>query len=71
MILGKIQEGEKKIKLNINLKCSKCNTQVPGGIQTGEKYYGTASFITEIEEFKKKYQCGRCRDKNRIKTKES
>lgn len=67
MILGKIHEGEKKIKFNIDLKCSQCKVHVPGGMQTGEKYYGTASFIKEIREFKKRYLCGRCRDKHRVK----
>ncbi len=33
---------------------------------TSEKYYGTYSFMLEIDDFKKKYLCGTCRDKTRI-----
>jgi hypothetical protein len=32
MIIGKVSKDEKKIKFNLNLKCSKCGKKVPGGI---------------------------------------
>lgn len=69
MIIGKIEKDEKRVKFNLDIKCSNCKTQVPGGIQTSEKYYGTNSFYKEIENFKKTYLCGRCRDKKRVNPK--
>lgn len=66
MIIGKInKENRKKFKLDII--CSSCKTRVPGGMQTSEKYYGTEEFKKEIEEFKKSYFCGKCRDEKRVK----
>ncbi|MFB5617317.1 MAG: hypothetical protein ACE5Q4_01470 [Nitrosopumilus sp.] len=32
---------------------------------TSEQYYGTYSFLLEVDDFKKKYLCGICRDKKR------
>ncbi len=69
MIIGKIKKDEKRVKFNLDIKCSNCKTQVPGGIQTSQKYYGTDSFYKEIEHFKKNYLCGRCRDKKRVNSK--
>jgi hypothetical protein len=66
MIIGKIDEGEKKIKLNLDLSCTNCGKKVPGGIQTSEKYYKTEEFSKELEDFKKNYLCGQCRDKKRV-----
>ncbi len=66
MIIGKISEGDKKVKLNLEIFCTNCGKKVPGGIQTSEKYYGTEKFLSELEDFKKNYLCGQCRDKNRI-----
>ncbi|MDH3192005.1 MAG: hypothetical protein OEM18_04910 [Nitrosopumilus sp.] len=69
MIIGKIKNNEKRIKFNLEIKCSNCKTEVPGGMQTSEQYYGSESFLKEIEKFKKNYLCGKCRDKKRIKQK--
>jgi len=66
MIIGKIGKNEKKIKFHLNLKCSKCHKKVPGGMQSSESYFDSESFKIEIENFKKKYLCGICRDKKRI-----
>lgn len=66
MIIGKIKKNEKRVKFNLDIKCSNCKTQVPGGVQASEKYYGTDSFYKEIKDFKKNYLCGRCRDKKRV-----
>lgn len=65
MIIGKVGKDEKKIKFEIVLQCSKCGKKVPGGMKTGENYFGTDEFKTEIANFKKNYQCGICRDKTR------
>ncbi len=65
MIIGKISENEKKIKFNEEIRCSNCGKQVPGGLQAGESYYQTKPFKTELENFKKSYLCGICRDKKR------
>ena len=66
MIIGNIKENEKKIKLNLDIKCTKCGKKVPGGIQTSEKYFETKEFKSEIDNFKTNYLCGRCRDKKRV-----
>ncbi len=69
MIIGKIQKDEKKVKLDLDIYCTNCGKKVPGGIKTSEKYYGTKSFLNEIEDFKKNYLCGICRDKKRVNKK--
>ena len=66
MIIGKIEPDDEKIKFNLDITCTNCSSSVPGGIQTSKKYYGTDSFYREIEDFKKTYLCGRCRDKKRV-----
>ena len=66
MIIGKIEKNDKRIRFHLNIKCTKCGKQVPGGMLTSEKYFGSESFEREINEFKKKYLCGICRDKKRI-----
>ncbi len=65
MIFGKIEENEEVIKFNLELKCSNCNKKVPGGMKSGKNYFNTIKFNKEIEEFKKIYLCGICRDKNK------
>ncbi len=66
MIIGKISENEKKVKFDVEIHCTNCNKKVPGGLQTGEKYYQTNEFKIELEDFKKNYLCGICRDKKRL-----
>ena len=65
MIIGRIGKNEKKIKFELDVKCSKCGKKVPGGMKASEKYYGTDSFKEEIQNFKENYLCGTCRDKKR------
>lgn len=66
MIIGKISKNEKIIKFDIQIHCTNCGKQVPGGLKTGEGYYQTKEFVREIEEFKKNYLCGICRGKKRL-----
>lgn len=65
MIIGKVGKNEKKIQFELDLKCSKCDKKVPGGMKTGENYFDTDEFKIEIANFKKNYLCGICRDKIR------
>jgi hypothetical protein len=65
MRIGKISEKEKKVRFNVEIYCTNCNKKVPGGLLTGENYYGTELFKKELELFKKTYLCGICRDKKR------
>ncbi|MFQ5440141.1 MAG: hypothetical protein ACE5DL_01620 [Nitrosopumilaceae archaeon] len=66
MIFGKIQEGERTIRLNSEIICSNCGKMVPGGIKISERYSKTNEFKKELKEFKKNYLCGICRDKKRV-----
>ena len=66
MIIGKINEDEKRRKFELEIICTNCKIKVPGRMQSSEKYYGTDLFKKEVEEFKKNYLCGRCRDKKRV-----
>ena len=65
MLLGRVSENEKEIRLDVEIHCTNCHKKVPGGIKTGEKYSQTKEFKTELEDFKKNYLCGICRDKKR------
>jgi len=67
MIFGKIGENEQVIKFNLELRCINCNKKVPGGMKSAKNYFKTIEFNKELEEFKKKYLCGICRDEKRIK----
>lgn len=65
MIIGRVLDGEKKVKFDEEVICTNCAKKVPGGLQTGESYYQTKEFQVELENFKKNYLCGVCRDKKR------
>lgn len=65
MIIGRVLENEKKVKFDEEIICTNCGKKVPGGLQTGESYYQTQEFQVELENFKKNYLCGICRDKKR------
>ena len=69
MNIGKIDKNERKIKFHLDLNCTKCGKKVPGGMQTSENYFGSDSFNIEIDNFKKNYLCGICRDKKRLPAK--
>ena len=66
MIIGKIQEGEKTIRLTVDIHCTNCKKNVSGGIKTSKKYSNTDDFKIKLKEFKKNYLCGVCRDKKRV-----
>lgn len=65
MIFGRVLENEKKVEFEANITCTICGKKVPGGLKTGESYYKTQEFNKELENFKKNYLCGICRDKKR------
>jgi len=65
MIIGKISKDEKKVKFQMDINCNNCGKKVPGGLQTGEKFYNSEYFKKELEKFMKTYLCGICRDKKR------
>jgi len=66
MIFGKIKENEKIIKFNVEIQCTHCGKKVPGGMKTGEGYFETKKFNSDLKEFRKTYLCGVCRDKKRV-----
>ena len=65
MIIGKIEPDEKTVRFNLEIFCSNCGKKVPGGMKSSEKFYNSKEFEKEIENFKKNYLCGICRDKKR------
>ena len=65
MIFGKIEKNEKIIKFNVEMQCINCCKKVPGGMKSGETYFKHIEFNKDLEEFKKTYLCGVCRDKKR------
>jgi len=69
VIIGKINDSEPSIRFNLNLNCTKCGKKVPGGMRTSKKYFGSHSFKLEVDNFKKNYLCGICRDKKRVNDK--
>ena len=66
MIIGKIEENEERVKFNVPINCTECKKSVPGRIISGEKYSKTKAFKVELENFKKDYLCGICRDRKRV-----
>jgi len=66
MIIGKISENEKSVRFDVEIHCTSCGKKVPGGLKASEKFYGTEPFKKELEQFKKNYLCGICRDKKRL-----
>jgi len=66
VIIGKILENEKIVKFDIEIHCTNCDKKVPGGLKTSEKYYQTKAFKIELEDFKRNYLCGICRDMKRV-----
>ena len=66
MIIGKISEKERKISIDVDIHCTNCGKQVPGGLKVGEKYHKTNEFKIELENFLQSYLCGSCRDKKRV-----
>ena len=69
MRIGNFTNNESTIKFNLNLNCTNCGKNVPGGMLTSKKYFGSYSFFLEIDDLKKTYLCGICRDKKRINDK--
>jgi hypothetical protein len=67
MNIGRLNKNDKKIRFHLDIQCTICGKKVPGGMQTSERYFGSDLFKTEIQNFKKNYLCGTCRDKKRRK----
>lgn len=67
MKVGNYPNDEREIRLNLEILCSNCGKRVPGGILTGENFANSLEFKEEIEQIKRSYLCGICRDKFRIK----
>ena len=66
MIIGKIDDNEKRVKFNVPIHCTDCNKTVPGRIVSAERYSQTKAFKIELEKFKEDYLCGICRDRKRV-----
>jgi len=67
--IGKIEKKDLTTHFNLNLNCIDCGKKTPGGMVASTNYFGSYSFFLEIDDFKKKYLCGKCRDKKRINEK--
>ena len=44
MNFGRFSKDEKKIRIEVEIHCSNCQKRVPGGLQTGEKFYKSDEF---------------------------
>ena len=66
MRIGNFNINESTIRFRLNLTCTACQKNVSGNMLTSKKYFGSYSFLLEIDELKKNYLCGKCRDKKRI-----
>lgn len=66
MKIGKFPDSEREIRLEIEIHCTNCDKQVPGGIQTGKKYSQSEKFQKDLKELRENYLCGICRDKKRV-----
>ncbi|MCY4490271.1 MAG: hypothetical protein OXC46_02275 [Thaumarchaeota archaeon] len=62
MIIGKLEKNSEKVRFHLDLKCTRCQKKVPGGMATPKDYFGTYSFFLEVDHLKKTYMCGVCRD---------
>ena len=71
MIIGKISKDDKRVKFTLEIHCTECGKEVPGGLQSSERFYQTKEFKLELERFKENYLCGICRDKKRVSKNQS
>ncbi len=69
MIIGKINKNDKVQRFDSDICCTNCKKKVPGGLKTSKKFYETKEFKKELEDFKKEYLCGICRDRKRTQKK--
>lgn len=66
MILGRIEEGQKRIRLEREMRCTRCSKRVPGGIVVADEFDKTAEFRRMLEDLRESYLCGMCRDAKRV-----
>lgn len=66
MILGRIGEGQKRIRLEREMRCTRCSKRVPGGIVVADGFEKTGEFCRMLEDLRETYLCGRCRDAKRV-----
>ncbi len=65
MLIGNADKGSERIRFSLDLRCTRCQKRVPGGMAAAERYFGTHSFFLEVDRLKKAYLCGACRDLRR------
>ena len=66
MILGRIEEGQKRIRLECEISCTRCSKRVPGGIVVADGFDKTEEFCRMLEDLRESYLCGICRDAKRV-----
>ena len=65
MRIGDFPDTEERTRIEIEIFCRQCSKRVPGGIVTGKRYAESDKFLRDVEELKRRYLCGVCRDKKR------
>lgn len=65
MIIGKVGKDDRKVRFSLDIRCTSCQKKVPGGMAASQQYFGTYSFLLEVDHLKKTYLCGACRDSRR------
>ncbi|MCE2497952.1 MAG: hypothetical protein J4F28_02985 [Nitrosopumilaceae archaeon] len=66
MRLGRIEEGQRRIRLECEIQCISCSKRVPGGIVVADGFDKTDEFHRMLEDLRETYLCGICRDAKRI-----
>jgi len=66
MIVGRIKENEKTVRMDVDIRCTDCGKSVPGGIKASEEFSKSGEFQSEIDRLKEDYLCGVCRDRKRV-----
>lgn len=66
VIFGTVSGNEPVVRLNLEIHCSDCKKDVPGGVTVSKRYHDSVGFDAELQIFMGRYLCGTCRDKKRV-----
>ena len=67
MILGTITDSEARVTTREVIACTACSKGISGGITVSSAIHGTAEHKRLLEDLRRTYMCGRCRDAARVR----